>query len=355
MDYEPFVSCIKCHRKQHQVCVLYHQSIWPNGFVCKNCTPLHRNRCKYNVERLPHTQCSQHIESRVNDFLMREAAAEAGKVHIRVVSSSAETVEVKSLTHRHLSDGFPYQSKTILAFQEVDGYDACSFGMYVQEYNAECPAPNTRRVYIAYLDSVHFFKPKKYRTAVYHEILLGYMDYAKRLGYTMVHIWASPPRYGEDYIFDCHPLEQKMPTSKRLKDWYGVLIEKGKQAGVISMCKNIVDHVNGEQLASANDLPYFDGDHLPKMLEEWEKARTGAKKDQKGAPEKSLKSTPSRRTAAEWRRKFTNRMVSYKNQFFVVWLHETATIAKLPVSLRFCNSLLNQILASFDSISFVYS
>ena len=43
----------------------------------------------------------------------------------------------------------------------------------VQEYGSECAQPNTRRVYVAYLDSVHFFKPRHFRTAVYHEILLG--------------------------------------------------------------------------------------------------------------------------------------------------------------------------------------
>ena len=44
---------------------------------------------------------------------------------------------------------------------------------FVQEYGSECPQPNTRRVYVAYLDSVHFFKPRHFRTSVYHEILLG--------------------------------------------------------------------------------------------------------------------------------------------------------------------------------------
>ena len=53
-----------------------------------------------------------------------------------------------------------------------------------------------RRVYLAYLDSVYFFRPKQYRTAVYHEILLGYLDYTKQLGYTMAHIWACPPSEG---------------------------------------------------------------------------------------------------------------------------------------------------------------
>lgn len=39
-----------------------------------------------------------------------------------------------------------------------------------------------RRVYIAYLDSVHFFQPREFRTAVYHEMLIGYLDYVKSLG-----------------------------------------------------------------------------------------------------------------------------------------------------------------------------
>jgi len=43
-----------------------------------------------------------------------------------------------------------------------------------------------RRVYIAYLDSVYFFQPKHFRTAVYHEILIGYMDYVKSLGWELL-------------------------------------------------------------------------------------------------------------------------------------------------------------------------
>ena len=99
--------------------------------------------------------------------------------------------------------------------------------MHVQEYGSETSQPNTRRVYIAYLDSVHFFQPKNKRTQVYHEILLGYLDYVKQMGYTMAHIWACPPSEGDDYIFHCHPPDQKIPKPKRLTDWYKKLLDKG--------------------------------------------------------------------------------------------------------------------------------
>ena len=51
--------------------------------------------------------------------------------------------------------------------------------MFVQLYNVFCAF---RRVYLAYLDSVNFFRPKVYRTAAYQEIIIGYMKYVKSLG-----------------------------------------------------------------------------------------------------------------------------------------------------------------------------
>ena len=104
--------------------------------------------------------------------------------------------------------------------------DVVLFGMHVQEYDGRCQAPNTRRVYVSYLDSVHFFRPKIYRTEVYHEILIGYLDYAKQLGYVYAHIWACPPSEGDDYIFHCHPFEQKVPKPKRLQDWYKKMLDR---------------------------------------------------------------------------------------------------------------------------------
>ena len=81
-----------------------------------------------------------------------------------------------------MPETFPYRAKAMFAFEEINGVDVCFFGMHVQEYGSDCSPPNARRVYIAYLDSVHFFQPRAYRTHVYHEMLIGYLDYVKSLG-----------------------------------------------------------------------------------------------------------------------------------------------------------------------------
>ena len=42
----------------------------------------------------------------------------------------------------------------------------------------------------------------------------------------MAHIWACPPSEGDDYIFHCHPPEQKIPKPKRLQEWYRKMLDK---------------------------------------------------------------------------------------------------------------------------------
>merc|ERR1719320_1493787 len=275
LELEPFVECTDCGRKVHQVCVLHFEAIW-REFKCEAChksAGTTRKENRFTAKRLQTTRLGSYIETRVNNFL-RKKEADAGDVHIRVVFSWGQQVEVKpGMKHRYVDTGemlndFPYRARAMFAFEEQDGVDVCFFGMHVQEYGSECAQPNTRRVYVAYLDSVHFFKPRHFRTAVYHEILPGYLDYMKKLGYTMAHIWACPPSEGDDYIFHCHPQEQKIPKPKRLQEWYKKMLDKGIIERIVLDYKDIYKQALEDNIQSPAELPYFEGDFWPNVMEE---------------------------------------------------------------------------------------
>lgn len=138
--------------------------------------------------------------------------------------------------------------------------------MYVQEYGSESPKPNTRCVYIAYFDSNRLFNPKEHSRAVFHEILLSYMDYVKDLGYATVHIWCCPPKLYDYYIF---LRDDKQPISKKsLHEWYTEMLRKGIDAKIIHEQHYLADHFPKDHDFSIDRLPYFEGDFWPKTIEE---------------------------------------------------------------------------------------
>uniref|UniRef100_A0A3P9B5I0 histone acetyltransferase n=1 Tax=Maylandia zebra TaxID=106582 RepID=A0A3P9B5I0_9CICH len=373
LDPEPFVECKDCGRKMHQICVLHYEVIWPSGFICDNCLKKSgktRKENKFSARRLQATRLGTYIEDRVNKYLKRQNHPEAGEVFVRVVASSDKTVEIKpGMKARFVDTGempeaFPYRTKALFAFEEIDGVDVCFFGMHVQEYGSECPFPNTRRVYISYLDSIHFFRPRILRTAVYHEILIGYLEYVKKLGYAQAHIWACPPSEGDDYIFHCHPPDQKIPKPKRLQEWYRKMLDKAFAERILHDYKDIFKQATEDRLTSANELPYFEGDFWPNVLEEsikeLEQEEEERKKEENTAASETPEGTPSdSKNAKKKNNKKTNKnkssvsrankkkpgmpnvandlsqklyatMEKHKEVFFVIHLHSGPMVNTLP-------------------------
>ena len=195
-------------------------------------------------------------------LLLSHIQENEGKITIRQVTSTDRKLEIrermkKRYAHKNYPDEFPFRFKCILVFQNLDGVDVVLFALYVYEHGEENPPPNKRAVYISYLDSVHYMRPRDLRTVVYHEILIAYLDYARQSGFATAHIWACPPLKGDDYIFYAKPEDQKTPKDSRLRQWYIDMLMECQKRDIVGKITNMYDLYFSNKSLDATAVSYF--------------------------------------------------------------------------------------------------
>jgi hypothetical protein len=226
----------------------------------------------------------------------RKGLSMGGAITIRQVTSMDRKLEVRERMKRRYAfknypDEFTYRCKCIVVFQNLDGVDVILFGLYVYEHDEKNPAPNTRTVYISYLDSVHFMRPRNMRTLIYHEILIAYLDYVREKNFKTAHIWACPPLKGDDYILYAKPEDQKTPRDDRLRQWYVDMLVESQKRGIVGKVTNMYDLYFADEKNDASIVPYMEGDYFPAEVENIIKDLEDGKAGKKGTAAGKKKST----------------------------------------------------------------
>ncbi|RLO04643.1 hypothetical protein DYB28_012112 [Aphanomyces astaci] len=196
----------------------------------------------------------------------------ATSISVKLAASIRKTVPINPRVQEHIvaadHSTYPshvtYTSKTILVFQKIHGIDVCLFSMYVQEYGDNCGvSSNVKRTYIAYLDSLGYFRPRHARSSVYQQLVIAYLAFCKLRGFTHAHIWACPTTRGGDFIYWCHPTYQRNPNKDRLLLWYKAIIASAKRSHVAFGHDTLWStHFQSSSAESFAVLPpYFEGDY----------------------------------------------------------------------------------------------
>lgn len=334
---ESWVQCDRCERWIHQICALFNtrqNKDQRSEYACPRCTIEERKKKGQSegtsstpmAEDLQRTKLSEYLENHVREKVKehldetakKKSAAEGipledaikevemgGAITIRQVTSMDKKLEVrermkKRYAFKNYPDEFSYRCKCIVVFQNLDGVDVILFGLYVYEHDENNPPPNKRTVYVSYLDSVHYMRPRKMRTFIYHEILISYLDYVRKRGYSTAHIWACPPLKGDDYILYAKPEEQKVPKDDRLRQWYIDMLIECQRRGICGKVTNMYDLYFSNKQNDATVVPYMDGDYFPaeveNIIKDIEEGKTGKKGNQQGKKKKNDKAKQKKKS-----------------------------------------------------------
>lgn len=209
---------------------------------------------RYDASALPQTDLGSFMEKHLHKRMREQSAVHGLKgpipeTFVRIVSCAKHAGTVpgrlglwRRIISPSVASAYPYRSRVIALFNRIDQKeDVLVMLLYVQEFGENSLPPNRGCVYISYLDSVPFMRPRALRTTAYHALLDGYWRHARARGYHACHLWACPSSRNQPFILHAHPKWQRIPSADRLRRWYMTAINMGCDDGIVSRTTNLHD------------------------------------------------------------------------------------------------------------------
>lgn len=183
------------------------------------------------------TSCEDLHDTFLGQFLAGRARAACSRdVVVKVVADVLKQPHIAGRSGA-TAGGMPCRSKALFAFLRVDNspHFVLCFGMYVHEYGPGCAPAHAGRVYIECVDSVPLYGKEKgeERQALLSNIVLGYFDFVRDMGFRYAHMRVPPPTDENSHIFASRSLIVRLRASLHLAHWFKRLLATAQQNGII--------------------------------------------------------------------------------------------------------------------------
>ena len=202
-----------------------------------------RRPARYKLEDLADTPLGQYLTAR-----SRSAVPNPQDLIIKVVSDKdlyKQLPELRGKSPAHAPSGVgrgyngwcSYRTKCILGFRRFrsTGSQVVFLGMYVHEYDRQCPGPNAGRVLIECLDSTPLYSEERpgERQDILTNIMLAYFEFMTAAGFEYAHIRVPPPTDDKGYIFASRSVNVRLRAAMHLAHWFKRLLQTAESKGVI--------------------------------------------------------------------------------------------------------------------------
>ncbi|KAF1749520.1 hypothetical protein GCK72_025988 [Caenorhabditis remanei] len=230
IDDYPLIKCNSCGQYYHHPCREIGARKLGAGEECS---------CRTSVGMTKWIRSTDIPANEFSNFMEENMKKWVGPRHpfkVRSFLTNEMSVEFEEIIkHFYLQMEQPLPNQTmrnrmVLVFMEKEDKEILFCGIILNEYTSPFKSGLCS---FKYLDTVSFINDRNQRAAVHNSILLSYLEYAKKIGYTNSSLWACPPKPSKYYLLKGRPAYQTILSQEQLIAWYFKLLQDGEERGIL--------------------------------------------------------------------------------------------------------------------------